>query len=539
MRLPLAPTLVSLVLLLGCPQTSDDDDADDDGTGSDDDSGDPGDDDTTVGDDDTLPGDDDDDDLYPGVDGVPSFISDRESDWSGESVAIVGDLDGDGFDDIAVGAPAGGLKESGSAPGRVHVFLGAGHAGWDPRTELLDADFTLEGSSNDDLGYVIAPLGDWNGDGLDDFATGAPHHPQNLGLAGRVWVVRGSSTGLPGGVVPIDGNAVGIEPVMDNALLGTGVAGPGDVDGDGLDDLLFSSPSTGPNEGTVYLMLGSNSWSGTLSVEDAEAKMRPGCATCYGSVAGQVIAGVGDLNDDGFADFAIGAPQARPVDGNDALGRGYVGHGRSNWPEELILEPDSGDPGAASILVGSVPSGDFGHALAGGDVDGDGFVDLLVGAPHDVANPFNLGWVYVFAGGADGLPAALTPADASMALRGTEEFHTVGSALAVADVDGDGHPEVVVGCSESAGTPDDPLSRAGRFYVFQGPINWGSAGDPDELQDFARLGTQGPEWVGESLSLGGDIDADGTLDLLVGANKSSHGADRGGESFVFYGAGLD
>jgi hypothetical protein len=255
-------------------------------------------------------------------------------------------------------------------------------------------------------------------------------------------------------------------------------------------------------------------------------------------VAGQVLAGVGDLDGDGRADFAIGAPQSRPVDGNDPPGRVYVVMGRPAWPGEIQLEPDAGEPGAATVLVGNVPSGDFGLALAGGDVDGDGFGDLLVGAPHDVANPFNLGWVYVFSGGPTGLPASLGPGDASMRLRGTEEFHTVGSAIAVADIDADGQNDVVVGCAESAGTPDDPLARAGRFYVFRGPIAWGAEGDPDELQDFARMGSQAPQWVGESLSLGGDIDADGTLDLLVGANKSSHGADRGGETFVFWGAGL-
>ncbi len=520
-----------LALLLACPTaerpTDDDDGADDDDSAVDDDD---------AGDDDVG----DDDDTTPpqpeqAIGNHPSFASDRVSDWSGESVAILGDVNGDGFDDFAIGAPAGGLKEAGSAAGRLFLFFGKADPDWGSRTPLEEADVSWEGSPNDDLGFNVIGPGDWNGDGFDDIVVAAPQYPQGNAFAGRLWLIPGRSGGWPAALADISTDAIEVFPEADNSRLGVGLGAIGDVNDDGLPDFAANSPQWSGSEGRIYVFFGRTDPVVALTASTADVRLNPGCSTCYGSVAGNFLAGLGDVSGDGIDDFAIGCPLARPDDGNPTLGRVYVVHGAADLAGDVLLEPDTGPRGAATVLVGDHAGGDLGTGLAGGDLDGDGLGDLIVGVPHHDLSLH--GALYVFAGANGGLGADLTPADADWSLEGTVELESVGYTPAVGDFDGDGDTDLAVGCPESPGL-NAPDARSGRLYLINDPPNsWGGAGaDPADVALATWLGDEYPHWVGESVSIAGDINGDGYDDVLVGANQSSVVAERAGQTYLILGA---
>ena len=526
------PVLLLLLFasLLGCP-TDDPRDDDDDAVDDDDSAGD----DDAAGDDDVA----DDDDTTPpqpaqAIGNHPSFASDRVSDWSGESAVILGDVNGDGFDDFAIGAPAGGMKEAGSDPGQLYLFFGKANPDWGSETPLSEADVSWEGSPNDDLGFNVIGPGDWNGDGFDDIVVAAPQFPQGNAFAGRLWLIFGRAGGWPAALGDIAADAIEVFPEADNSRLGVGLGAIGDVNDDGLPDFAANSPQWSGSEGRIYVWFGRADPVVALTASTADVKLNPGCSTCYGSVAGNFLAGLGDLSGDGVDDFAIGCPLARPDDGNPTLGRVYVVHGAADLAGEILLEPDAGPRGAASILVGDHAGGDLGTGLAGGDLDGDGLSDLIVGVPHHDLSLH--GALYVFPGAVGGLAADLTPADAAWSLEGTIELESVGYTPAVGDFDGDGEPDLAVGCPESPGlsTAD---ARSGRLYLINDPpTTWGGAGaNPDDVALATWLGDEYPHWVGESVSVAGDINGDGYDDILVGANQSSAVADRAGQTYLILG----
>ncbi len=542
--------LLSCLLVCGCSNRTDEDDDDtgtgddDTGTGDDDSAGDDddtgtGDDDTGTGDDDTTVGDDDDTGSIAAnsVANLVSFASSRENDWSGESVAIVGDVNGDGFDDIAIGAPAGGEKEQGSDPGQLYLFFGSAEPTWGPETPLSDADVAWEGEPNDDLGFVVVGPGDWNGDGYDDIVVSAPHHAQGNAQAGRVWILFGRASGWPATIGPIADDAIEILPDADNARFGMGLGAIGDINDDGRPDFAATSPQASSSEGQVYVFFGTTAPIVTLAASTADVRLRPGCTDCWGSNAGMTLAGLGDINGDSIDDFAIGAPESRVMDGGDGpLGRVYVIHGRTTWDSEVLLEADDPANGRAdTILVGTKAGSIFGQGIAGGDVTGDGNADLIVGAPHNDDSPFDSGALYVFVGGA-ALGETRGPGDAEFSLVGQEELDSVGYTLATGDFDGDGLGDLVVGAPEAAGL-SSALARSGRVHLISSSASsWPTESTrPDDVALATWLGDEYPHWVGEALSVGGDVNGDGYDDILVGANKSSSVVERGGQCYLIFG----
>ncbi len=483
--------------------------------------------------------DDDDTTPPPATDNIaqfPSFVSSRENDWSGDAVAIVGDVNGDGFDDFAIGAPAGGEKQPGSVAGQVHLFFGKETPDWGSGTPLTSADVTWTGTENDDLGFTIIGPGDWNGDGFDDIVVGAPQHPQGAGQAGRAWIILGRPSGWPGAASPIgdDNGVIEVTPLLANGKFGSGLAAIGDVNGDGLPDFAVGAPLGDGNKGKTFLFFGRTDPIVALPASDpSTVTLSPDCATCFGSVSATSIAGIGDFNDDGIDDFAIGAPQARPDDGADPFGRVYIIAGRTSWANHLDLEAGPA-LGAETVITGSFGSSFLGTGLAGGDLDGDGVPELLVGAPHNNDAPFDRGHLYVFKGVAGGLPANVMADDADYVLEGTSQLESVGYTPALGDFDGDGDLDLAVGCPEASGL-NDPLARSGRLYLINSPPADWTGSDPADVALATWFGSEYPQWVGESLSVAGDINNDGFDDILVGANKSSVGASRAGAAYLILG----
>jgi hypothetical protein len=298
-----------------------------------------------------------------------------EYDYFGQSVAAAGDQDGDGFDDVYVGAR--GSDEMASGGGALYLFHG-------PLTGTLSpsgADASLFGQEvGSGLGQSVALVGDLDGDGLDDAVVTAHHHESSSGSPGVGYVLLSPLTAA----VPAD--ADGIWTGESGSNYANITAGAGDVDGDGHADFLMASNQYDSDRGIVYLVHGPATGSHFLA--SAAASMTGESSDDH---AGYGHIGAGDLNGDAYADLYVYALQAEDSVG-DTTGAAY-----------LLLGPVSGALSLADAdgkLVGS-GSDRLDAVASGGDLNADGFDDVVVGMPHwsSVYARADDGGVFVFFGG--------------------------------------------------------------------------------------------------------------------------------------------
>jgi hypothetical protein len=427
----------------------------------------------------------------------------NENEHAGDGVAIVGDLDGDGIDDVAIGAPG---FESAKLPaaGAAYLVFGAGSGTVDLGTA---ADVTLTGAAEDDLaGERLASGGDATGDGYADLLVTALGDDEGGNLAGAVYVVAGPLTsGTATGLASLAfAKLVG---VGDNAHAGSGL-GHGDLDDDGAPDLVVGSDYAGKG-GEVYLAFGPLS-GGTLDLSTAEATVSAGGSFDY---LGHDLA-VGDLDGDGVDDLFVSAPYA----GSTSDGEQYVVYG-----------PVSADTNVADadVTIGSGTSVTGLRIAANGDLDADGQLDLVVGAPFEASfgYVFN-GTVYVFHGPLDG-DVPLT--SATGVLTGEASSTYAGTSVDEhGDIDRDGADDLVVG---AVGASIGTATYGGAVYVVYGPVTGGrDLADADaRLYGEASLGG-----VGYDVSMG-DANGDSYTDVLVGAAAEDRAATDAGAAFLFLG----
>ena len=360
------------------------------------------------------------------------------SDFLGASVEMPGDLNGDGVGDLVVSAPTAYWGGSGiSGPGSVYVFLGPVAGDLD----VADADvvWTGEGSA-DQAGTDLVGLGDQDGDGRDEFAVAAK---QNFTVSsGAVYVITGGTTAggsLGGADVRIYGDG-------DAGSFGMSIYNLGDLNGDGLPDLGVVDQAGGGNLKVFFSPItdGLGSDYDTLIVaRDGLFGQRP-----------REIANLGDTDADGYDDLGLGAPGSY-VDGV-ALGSAWVMSGAELGVDADVLwamaRIDGADPGAL-----------FGSAVAGpGDMDGDGFGDMVVGEEANSMYAYACGaatvWYGPFSGNLDS-----DAADARFGGAASEQF-AGGAIVAPGDVTGDGLTDLLVG----ARLGDGEAESSGVVYVIAG-----------------------------------------------------------------------
>ncbi len=389
---------------------------------------------------------------------------------------VTGDVNGDGFADVVVGSPgtsAGGFPGVGSAL----VFLGPGLSTLLPVPNPAPAQNVFFGTS--------VATGDVDGDRFDDLVVGAPYaDPPGFNNGGEAFVLAG-----PGLV-----SALPLAQPTPEASAGFGISvDSGDVNGDGLDDVVVGAGGAsqgGPaGAGGVFVFLGPVFATVLTLAEPVQES---------GAFFGTSIA-TGDVDGDGFDDVVAGA-YAASSGGQPAAGEAFVFLG----------------PALASILPLSDPTpetnGTFGRPVSAGDVDGDGFADVLVGVP--LADPGGLvdaGEVFVFLGPA--LTSVLPLADPVP--EATAQF---GTSIAVGDFDGDGFEDVLVG-AQSADVGG--LTNAGEAFVFLGPAL-------ATVVPLADPTPQASSTFGTSISAG-DVNGDGADDVVVGVPSAS----PAGEAVVF------
>lgn len=396
--------------------------------------------------------------------------------YFGSAVDGAGDLDGDGFDDVAVGA-YGDTNYTGA----VYVYSG-GPAGVQIGSErkIVPSDGTIDYV----FGLPVVGAGDLNADGFADLAVSATGAD---GYTGAIYLYQGSASG-PTGEVRL---AVGSGATQDQ--LGAGLSGGGDIDGDGFDDLVAGAPGVdGPaiDAGAVFVYLGEGSL-GALG-EPAAVSANVG----LGGQLGYAVSGGGDLDGDGYADVVAGAP-----------GPGLTGLEAWVW-----LGGATGlDPSSAQRVIPSDGAGGRGFGImvsTTGDLDGDGHADLVVGAPSDGA-PMGAGAAYVYLGDSGGVD--LGSESKLTAFDGSADDYFGRSAAIVEDTNGDAMAELLVGAYNHD-------SGSGAAYLFHGSPGGVSP-------DATKLGAADPAtyaYFGVSLASAGDVDGDGSGDLIVGAAYDGH-----------------
>jgi hypothetical protein len=297
------------------------------------------------------------------------IVGQQANDFSGHSVAFAGDVDGDGVQEVLVGAYHRNAGMAGSYEGAAYLVEPVASG----IQSLDDAIRILGSSAGSEAGYAVAGPGDMDGDGLAEVAIGARYDGTGGEYAGAVYVLAGPVTGI---TTVADADAVWTGEVA-GAYAGSAVSRAGDVNGDGLADLLVGSrrqDGVGDSSGAAHLVVGPLGSGGSLL--DATARL---LGINAGDRAGWAVADGGDFNGDGFDDVWIGAP--RNSEELRVAGAAY-----------LVLGPLTGSHSLQDVngrILGAMEENLLGVALAGiGDVDGDGGADVVIGAEQGDALMF-------------------------------------------------------------------------------------------------------------------------------------------------------
>ncbi len=369
-------------------------------------------------------------------------------------------------------------------------------------TDTLRLIGTVTGEvARDQFGIAVGGGGDVNNDGFDDFLVGANANDDGGDAAGKAYLYLGGPTfdmipdlTVIGGAVDFLGNAVDIVP---------------DVNNDGYDDILIGvsfNSDIAARAGKTFLLYGGDPPDNTPDI------------TTYGTAAsdyfGHSVTGAGDLNGDGFGDWAIGAYRA-DEGAQENIGKVYVYFG-GNPPDDI----------ANLTIIGNADGERFGYAVAGaGRFNNDAYDDLIVGAySYDSGTDLNLGRAYVYYGGN---PMDNTP---DLILTGENAFDFFGTTIAGGkDLNGDSYDDVIVGAT---GVDYSGHLDAGKCYVFLG------GNPPDNAVDFSFAPQRSnSDLFGSAVDVVADLDGDSYDDFVIGARDDNEAGTGAGKAYLFSGTG--
>ncbi|MCA9773205.1 MAG: FG-GAP repeat protein, partial [Myxococcales bacterium] len=382
----------------------------------------------------------------------------------GTSVDGIGDVDGDDFDDFLIGVPN-------FPPNQGNVFAYSGATG------AVIHQMTYPNGPSGQFGRSISGAGDMDGDAVSDFIAGAPFNNTNGSDSGSVWVYSGT-TSLP--IHMLYGGVAG-------DFFGWSVSGAGDVNGDAYADFIVGAWGAGADKGEATVFSGLDASVLYTFVGDA-----------VGDGFGTSVSDAGDVNGDSVPDFIVGAPYSDANGVDSGLARVFSG------ATGAVLYTFVGDS-AGDLFGGNIPGSPSRGVSDAGDVNGDGFADVIVGAFRDDNTAMNSGSARVFSG-----------VDGSIlhTFNGDNAGDSLGYAVSgVGDINADGFDDLLVGAPGN----DNVALNSGLARILSGI----------DGQILATLvGVASNDQFGKALSDGGDINGDSFADLVIAS------PDRGG-GFVY------
>jgi hypothetical protein len=498
---------------------------------------------------------------YPLIMASHVFSSTKDSEQAGFSVDSAGDIDGDGKADILIGGHGSQISlPSGSSfnVGRTWLYTGADlqNASGSLALDATSGFYVFDGSDTNKSGYSVSGAGDFDGSGLDDILISEPVESYTPGAsyAGVVHLFTGES--LSGGGTaslgtynspgPADHTFYGTTA---NGYAGNSVDGGGDVDGDGLGDLLIGSPnSANGTRGEAHLILSSdaaqytNQWVSLDNVSHHFVQSRPWWHV------GEPVSFAGDVDGDGLTDVLLGAPQADYTNTNG--GAAYLMVAADINSGTILLDSYNSNNGSSTFYASALFAaenglnnyGQVGKGLSSaGDIDADGYDDIAIGAPsYPGGSSSQAGKAYIVLAstlnGANG-PLHANAASPVFALSNAD-YHILGgstyqhlgiSTASAGDVDGDGKGDVLIGVLGNAG----PFREDGTKLYLGGDLSAAGAGSYTwsdaaiSTYSFTETTRNG----GYRAAGAGDVNADGLDDLIIGAPYVS--TDRGQAYLLF------
>ncbi|WP_420385204.1 FG-GAP-like repeat-containing protein [Roseivirga sp.] len=400
----------------------------------------------------------------------------------GESLAAAGDVNGDGYNDIIVGGPGYDAQNVGSGQVRVHYGSQTGITSM--------PDWVYEAPQGQNTAYHVSGVGDTNGDGFDDIIFTGSHLQKSQKL------VLGSSTGLSSS---ISWSLSNTNFPYSGSHIATKI---GDINADGFDDILAAS--SGSNG---YIFLGSSTGPGNSYDPIVQNAVEENFGTSINAST------LGDLNGDGIDDFIMGFPDYQQYYPSS----GAVGIYYGNTNDDMIESSDW-------YVEGNLDNANMGHEVANaGDVNGDGWEDILVSAWKYSNGHTSEGAVFLYYGTSSGISD--TP---GWSAEGNQHNAFFGYGISTAgDVNNDGYDDIIIGAMGY----DDGQSNTGRAYIYHGSAS--------RLSSSASLiinGFQVQSYLGSDVANAGDINGDGYDDIIVGAYQYSNGTDKVGAAFLYLGS---